>query len=209
MSHRGLCKLTTLVFLAIPSTTRAAFGPGEAAGRSLPGRVARHDPGPADFKVVVWYRTADPIGTFKYEIYDLRKGEYTARVDDWVKDVKWKYPAYFVVVRDVDLTREKGETERLKVGAVISRELVVAARAAGIVLEPGRTDSRLKSEPNRSGRSDIRPPGFGVFGATPEAGQNRGSRLDRLPGSPGGNRDYVKPSPTPFPVPVPFPRVPR
>ena len=88
----------------------------------------------ADFKVLVWYRYNDSIGTFKYEIYDLRKGEYTAKVDDWVKEVQTKHPAYYAVVREVDLTREQGETDLLKVGSVISRELVVAAALAGIVI---------------------------------------------------------------------------
>ena len=127
----------TLVFLAIcisPSTTQGSVGPGEAAARSSsrPGgqRVAGH----ADFKVAVWYRKKDALGTFKYQIYDIRKGEYTAKVDEWAKDVQAKYPGYYVVVRDVDLTREKGETDMLKVGSVIDREVVVAAGLAGIAI---------------------------------------------------------------------------
>jgi hypothetical protein len=195
MSHCGLLNLTALVLLAIPSAAQSAFGPGEAAGRSLPGRAVPQAARTADFKVLVWYRIADPVGTFKYEIYDVRKGEYTAKVDDWIKDVKTKYRGYYALVRDVDLKRETGETELLKVGSVISRELVVAASLAGIEIGSGRRGSR--------------PPGFGVFGGAPSAGQNGGSRLNRLPGTPAGNRDYLQPSPTPFPVPVPFPHVPR
>ena len=38
-----------------------------------------------DFKVVVWYRRDRPLETFKYQIYDLRKGEYTPAVDDWLE----------------------------------------------------------------------------------------------------------------------------
>ena len=111
------------------------FGPGEAAGGSQRGQAAA-----ADFKVLVWYRRDDALGTFKYQIYDLRKGEYSAAVDAWIKDIPAKYPAYIVLVRDVDLRREKGETEMLKVGSVIKRELMVAAAMSGVALGEGLTN---------------------------------------------------------------------
>jgi len=98
MISRGLLK-TTLLILTIPSGSAAMeFGPGEAAGGSQRGQAAT-----ADFKVLVWYRRDDALGTFKYQVYDLRKGEYSAAVDAWIKDIPAKYPAYIVLVRDVDL----------------------------------------------------------------------------------------------------------
>jgi hypothetical protein len=190
-----------LFSLLLPIAAEAKpFGPGEAAGR----RTAR-----ADFKVLVWYRYNDSIGTFKYEIYDLRKGEYTAKVDDWVKDVQTKHPAYYAVVRDVDLTREQGETDFLKVGSVISRELVVAAARAGVVIGSERIPAARAGVVIGSERIGSRPAGFGVFGASPADSSSPRSGSSRSPASSGGNRDYVKPSATPFPVPVPFPHVPR
>ena len=50
----------------------------------------------------------------------------------WLKDVQTKYPAYVAFGRDVDLDREKGKTDLLKVGAVIKRELMVAAALSGV-----------------------------------------------------------------------------
>jgi hypothetical protein len=188
-------RLHSLVFLAICVTagrTEGSAGPGEAAARSSSRpsgqRVARH----ADFKVAVWYRKKDSLGTFQYQIYDVRKGEYTAKVDEWAKDVQTRYPGYYVVVRDVDLTREKGETDLLKVGSVIDRELIVAAGLAGIVIGP------------------VRRPSLTPFFGLDSGGHN--PTANRAPGSiglPSRNRDYLTPTPIPFPVPVPFPHLPR
>jgi hypothetical protein len=190
MSHQRLPSVTALVMLTLisPSAHGEPFGPGEAAQRS---NASQH----ADYKVLIWYRKSDPIATFKYEIYDLRKGEYTPQADEWIKDVRAKYPAYRVAVRDIDLARENGKTELLKVGSVINRELVAAAAVAGIVMGPGQTDSR--------------PAGYGVFGGAPSAAFNRGSGLSRSRTSPGINRDYLKPSTSPYPIPVPLLARPR
>jgi hypothetical protein len=154
----------------------AAFGPGEAAARSH----AVH----ADFKVLVWYRHADPLATFKYVVYDVRKGEYSPAAQAWLKDVQTNYPAYVAIGRDVYLDREKGETDLLKVGAVIKRELMVAAALSGVVIGgPGP----ILSGPSHSSQNQT--PGFN----RPAAGIS----IDR---------SFLNPVSTPFPVPVPYPR---
>jgi hypothetical protein len=179
MISRGLLK-TTLLILTIPTGSAAMeFGPGEAAGGSQRGQAAA-----ADFKVLVWYRRDDALGTFKYQIYDLRKGEYSAAVDAWIKDIPVKYPAYIVLVRDVDLKRAKGETEMLKVGSVIKRELMGAAAMSGIAIGGG-------------------------LGTNPGAiylGPSQAPTMNRSPGLPQVDRSFLNPNPTPFPVPVPYPR---
>ena len=81
--------------------------------------------------MIVWYRLSDPLGTFKFEIYDVRKGEYTAEVDAWIKDMRAKFPSHYFAVRDVDLTREKGATDLFKVGKVIDREVAIATALSG------------------------------------------------------------------------------
>jgi hypothetical protein len=188
MVNRRLLNLPVLILLAIPPAAEA-FGPGEAARHS--GRLTLK----ADFKVLVWYNRSDALGTFQYQIYDVRKGQYTARVDDWIKDVQAQYPAYYVVVRDVDLNRERGKTEMLKVGAVIQRELVVAASFAGIAIGAGPSLS-LSS-------------GFGLTPGSQTSGPGQAPRLHPIPGSLGVNRDFLNPLPTPFPIPVPYPGLPR
>jgi hypothetical protein len=192
VSHQGLHTLVLVAICVTPGSTDGSFGPGEAAARSSSRpagqRVAQH----ADFKVAVWYRKTDSLGTFKYQIYDVSKGEYTAKVDEWAKDVQSKYPGYYVAVRDVDLTREKGETDMLKVGSVIDRELTVAASFAGIDYRPGR-------------RSEY-DPFFGLGAGRQSTTTNRAPGLSQ---SPSRDRDYLTPNPTPFPVPVPYPHLPR
>jgi hypothetical protein len=190
MSHHIPLAVVALNLLALPSSVALALGPGEAASRGVQ-RAA----GAVDFKVLVWYRRADPVATFKYEIYNVRKGEYTSKVDDWIEAVRTKYRGFYLVVRDVDLKREKGETELLKVGSVISRELAVAAAGVGIVYGPAHLGSR--------------PSGYGVFGTSPAVGLGRAPGRSGMAGSPLGDRTYLNQAPTPFPVPVPFPRVPR
>lgn len=115
---RRMIRRCTLIFLAAAITTAAA---------------ASNQP---DFKVVAWYDRAAPVATFRYQTYDLRKGDYTPAVDEWVAMMRARFPHYEVVVRDVDLTREEGPTETRKVGAVIHRELLAAAAAEGLFLNP-------------------------------------------------------------------------
>jgi hypothetical protein len=172
----------------------AASGPGQVAARSLLA-ITLQAAKAADFKVLVWYRKTDSLGTFKFEIYDQRKGEYTPQVDDWIKNVQTNYPAYYVVVRDVDLKREKGATDLLRVGKVINRELVVAASLAGIAIGTGEANSR--------------PTGHGIFGRAPAAGLSQDSGLTRSPSSVRLNRDYLNRSTTPYPIPVPILNRPR
>ena len=117
MLHHRRFGLMALAFWWIPGVTEGSFGPGEAARHSVSRGTGQRVAQNADFRVLVWYRTSDPLGTFQDQIYDLRKGEYTSKVDEWIKEVKTKHPGYYVVVRDVDLKREKGETELLKVGS--------------------------------------------------------------------------------------------
>ena len=110
--------------------------PVSARERPPPGPVPNAAPDllrKADFRVLVWYRRNDPLGTFKYEAYDLRRTQNLRGIDAWLTEMQMKHPAYVVIVRDVDLKRERGQTESLKVGSVIQRELMIAAGLAGLV----------------------------------------------------------------------------
>jgi hypothetical protein len=170
--------LIGLLLLAAAPEPAAGFGrgPGEAAGRP---RAVRRPPGRADFVVLVWYRRDDPLGTFKYEVYDVRKGEYTAAVADWIREIRTKYPAYLVLERPVDLSRQAGATEALKVGSVIHRELLVAAAGSGVFL----------GEPLKIG-----------------PGPSPGPRINPSPPL-GGDRSFLNPPPTAPYYPV-YPRLP-
>jgi hypothetical protein len=144
----------------------------------------------ADYKVVVWYRQDRPLDTFKYQVYDMRKGEYTPAVDAWLELMRSKHPAYVVAVRDVDLGREKGETESLKVGSVVMRELTAAASLEGIVV----------GGPIGGGLSRPLPPRPGLSPRSTMSGQ------PYVPGlGPARSVDLNPPSYT-YPIPVPYPR---
>jgi hypothetical protein len=161
------------LFANLCAAPAAECGPGEAAATAL----VRH----VDLKVLVWYSGAHPLESFQYQVYDVRKGEYTPSVDSWIDLVRKNYPAYIVILREVDLRRERGETESLKVGSVIQRELLAAAAMDGIVMGAG--PAKIGSGP--SSAESRRP--------SPEA--------------PGLNRSsYINPNPIPFPVPYPYPR---
>jgi hypothetical protein len=175
MTYRGMLELAAVAMVAaltVAATPRdTAAGPGEAGGvrRPAAGRGAAR----ADFVVLIWYRRADALGTFQYQTYDVRKDEYTGAVDDWIKLMREKHPAYLVRVRAVDLRRERGETETLKVGSVIYRELLIAAAESGVVLGapmqigPGpyaaqRPSSRARvwtETPGAGGIRDLNPVG--------------------------------------------------
>lgn len=155
---------------------------------AAPPALASDDPpgrGP-DYKVAVWYRRDRPLETFKYQAYDLRRGEYTRAVDDWLALLKAHYPAYEVHVRDVVLAREKGDTDRLRLGSAIHRELLAAAAAEGVFL--GAPIPRVQAP---------RP----ALPATP-------SLLGRptLPGIGSSGRVDLSPPRPSFPVPMPYPR---
>jgi hypothetical protein len=151
----------------------AAAGPGEAAQGHRAADAAGLDLTGVDYVVLVWYRRVDALGTFQYQTYDARKGEYTAAVDQWIEQMRRKYPRYVVRVLPVDLDRERGATEQLKVGSVIHRELLMAAAESGVVLGaplrlgPGPSATRRPSSrsevwtetPGAGGSSDINPPG--------------------------------------------------
>jgi hypothetical protein len=185
MSRSRTLKLA-VAFLASASVTGRAvgFGPGEAAARFLPDRAARQAAGDADFKVLFWYRRTDPLGTFRYQIYDLRKGEYTAAVETWIKNLETKYSAFTAIVRDVALRREKGETEMLKVGAVIKRELLVVTALSGVDIGGASYSSRARP----------------ILPQSAPQGTFPRSNL------PSVDRSFLNPSPIPFPVPLPYPR---
>jgi hypothetical protein len=171
-----------LALMSFPASWAVAFGPGEAVGGARAGQSAHRLPGRGDFVVLVWYRRNDPLGTFQHQVYDLRRGEYTEAVEAWIHDIRTKYPAYLVLVRPVDLSREAGQTEQLKVGSVIHRELLIAAAAAGVFVgQP----LEISSGPSYSG-------------------QGRAPAVHRMPAP---DRSFLNPPPTVPEYPV-YPRLP-
>ncbi len=184
MTYRGMLELAAVAMVSAATVAAsprlAVAGPGEAGGVRRP---AARGPARADFVVLIWYRRDDALKTFQYQTYDVRKGEYTGAVYDWIDLMHEKHPAYRVRVRPVDLRRERGETEKLKVGSVVYRELLLAAAQSGVVLG---APMQISSGPSAAGGRAAR--------TNPPA----------MPG--GGDRSYLNPSSPSFPVPMPYPR---
>jgi hypothetical protein len=191
MARHGLLIWAVLVLVIPLAAPATGAGPGEAAAGADAPTAVRQSTRNAEFKVLVWYRLADPLGTFKYEVYDLRKGQNTAPIDAWINEVRTKYPAYIVLARDVDLKREQGATDSLKVGSVIRRELAIAAAMAGIDGGGGWAPGARQ--------------GPGMSSLAPSSGLSPARRLSP-PGSGGSSKSYLNPSPPLFPVPLPYPR---
>lgn len=175
--------LLTLAFAA--AGPRAALaGPGEAGRGRRPARTARHGLAGVDFVVLIWFRRDDPLATFQYQAYDVRRGEYTEAVDDWIALMRQKYPHYLVRVHRVNLDRERGATEQLKVGSVIYRELLMAAAESGVIL-----GAPLQ------------------IGPEPHAVQHPSARILTWPETPGaGGTTNINPPANTSPFPVPYPR---
>src|SRR5512135_1137054 len=84
-------------------------------------------PAPAapDFKVIFWLDGA----TVRHQAYDIRKGQYTPAVEDWLRrqrprfdEAGYAVEGRLAAVRDVYLAREPGRTESEKLEAAIARE---------------------------------------------------------------------------------------
>ena len=182
MAVRATAKRAVVVMiLSAAIADAAAAGPGEAAGRKNSAGVNVTNLAGADHVVLIWYRRDQPLETFQYQSYDVRKGEYTPAVDDWIALMHAKHPRYLVLVRKVDLSRERGETDQLKIGSVIHRELLIAAAEAGVFL-----DAPLQ------------------LGPGPFTGQNQAPSVNRMPSGPRTDRSFLNSPSTPS-IPV-YPR---
>ncbi|WZO98456.1 hypothetical protein EP7_000035 [Isosphaeraceae bacterium EP7] len=141
-----------------------------------------------DFRVVFWF---DARGALRHQAYDLRKGEYTKAVDDWVSAVRYDAHGYAVpgpmaTLRNVRLSEEPGANEPEKLAAAIVRE--------GRAITRGLDVSRLR-------------PSTPLMPRTPER------RVVARPALPPlisteryADPGRLAPLPAPFPFPVPYPR---
>ena len=154
--------------------------------------AAAPPPEPPDFKVAFWYRRNDPLNTFQFQIYDVRKGEYdAAAVASWLGRVARDFPGYRAYVHDVRAS--PGEEPRRKVASVIIAEhIITGGPNGGYGLRSG-------------GGSSYRGLDFGLMSGAPSgpAGPGVSRPFRSLPGV-GGSPPSL-PS-YPFPVPYPYPR---
>lgn len=140
-------------------------------------------PGPAaDVRIVFWYDRSRPLDTFRYQVYDLGRGQYTPAVDDWLGLLHRDYPAYAAYARDFDLSRGPEDTRAHRTGAAIVREFLAVG------LEHGYDFSGV-------------PPGAGA----PPIALRALHALPRLRLAPAPNLQPPSFGQAPFPIPYPRP----
>jgi hypothetical protein len=154
--------------------------PAEAKGREQAVAVGT---GP-DVRIVFWYDRKRPLETFRHQVYDLRKHEYTPAVERWFKRMRERYEGYDAYSRDIVVEREHGDTEKHKIGSAIVREFLVVGSAYGY--------------------------DFGGFAAGGSRGPGGVSSFHPTPSRPlprVGTSPFIPVAPSvPFPVPYPYPR---
>lgn len=166
---------------------------------AAPPTPAQGPPRTPDYKVAIWYKRSDPLGTFKHREYDLRKGQYDARkVNAWLDTIRTDHPADFAYVLDVSLGRQSGATEAEKLESAIRKEYLEMAAIRPIPHAPLSITPTTARVPSLAPASSMMAP---VLGAP--TGFQHTSRLS--PGAGGNPAGYQPRGPT-FPVPFPYPR---
>jgi hypothetical protein len=175
---------------------RAGSPPTQAERSATTGHV---------FKVVVWYERKRPFETFQHRAYDVSKGEYTWKVDDWVEMVGREYPGYDVNVQEVVIGGGDPATE---VASVVGEEKL---RLARIILQKyGVRRGGLATAGAGRSRSNRSPFRHEVFKPVAPLGSASVTRFPAL-GASGTSSPYPMRSaggflsPNPFPYPRPHP----
>ncbi|MHC5539791.1 hypothetical protein ACYOEI_16350 [Singulisphaera rosea] len=104
----------------------AQAGAAKEAKPDVAGAVPPRPPEKArvpDFKVVFWF---DRVG-IRHQVYDLRKGQYTQAVDDWVNRVEYDasgfvLPGHLATVRTVFLDPASPKPESEQLAEAIARQ---------------------------------------------------------------------------------------
>jgi len=208
------------IFAVGPAMASPATGQDPAArapSERSPASQADRQPTQPEFKVVFWYRRANPSATLKSQAYDLRRGQYDRElVRGWLKRIKIDFPAYVAVERDINLDGKPGATEEAKLAAAIRRERaqIVGTRAPRVEHRPVRPNPPsevVRQQAPSTSQSESRPtdvsrlfhPGGTASVRSFTGGSGFGAGTFR--GAPGSGGSSMSPSSSPFPYPYPRP----
>jgi hypothetical protein len=163
--------------------------------------AGRPRPAPtSDLVVVFWFRAKDPLGTLRYQTYDVRKGQYTTQVDDWLSLVMAQYPDYIAFRRPLDL---KGRDPARAVEEAVRAERDELARALTQVAKDRLREARLRDARLLYERGYLGPT---TWGARPGSSASRSRVAPLYPPGDSGYRStprYLFPNPFPYPRPHP------
>lgn len=139
-----------------------------------------------DFKIVCWFKRSNPVNTFQSMTYDVGKGQYTAKVDEWLEMMHEHFPNYRAYVKPVWLkTKDPVALEETLAGVVRHERLMAGGEDADYI------------PPNATFIS-------ASVGYEPSAARTTGGTRT-IPGSSGGPAAFV-PQPYSFPNPYPYVR---
>jgi hypothetical protein len=77
---------------------------------------------PPDFKIAFWYLRSDPLNTFRHRTYDVRRGQYTRAVEDWLRAMKRDHRDYEAYIKDVRLEPDIGQGAEKQLATLILQE---------------------------------------------------------------------------------------
>src|SRR5512135_165592 len=200
---RGLPPVPPLASGVVAMNRLASLGPLALVLAGPARAAAAPPPGPPDLRIAFWFRRNDPLNTFQFQAYDIRKGEYNpAVVEAWLTRIRRDFPAYKAYVKDVRLA--PGEEARRKVAAtIIDEHIATGGPYTGLGLH-GIQDRIFGGAIG----SLYHPQGLGLTSEAPRLSGGPGSArpLRSPPEVGGGGSGAFSPPSYPSPVPYPYPR---
>lgn len=193
-----------LLVLASTALGQKPEGDGASRGPSKPAAAATEPVGPPapDYRLAILYERSDPLFSFQFRVYNMRKGEYTPEVDAWLARIEKQYPRYHAYVRDIVLKDEPdgNSPERAVASAVLREHLAVAGPGQGFGIRDtygifGRAASS-NFQPDASGQ----PKGAAGMRSRPGTSNVISPRA-----APGSMQPPAYLFPNPFPYPRPHP----
>jgi hypothetical protein len=159
-------------------------------------------PPPPDYKIAFWYRRADPFSSMRHQAYDVRKGEYTAAVADWLRTMHSTRPDYDAYLVEFRLDPLSPDRDKKQLATVILNEYLVRGGPYG--------GYGVRDRHGIYGAAGL-PLSYSPAFATGPPSQSDASAYVRGYGfvsQPGANRtpSYAQP-PGGYPMPMPYPYV--
>jgi hypothetical protein len=116
-----------------PMAGAARRDDSRASAESKAAMTGAAAPSMAEYKIVFWFDGT----TWRSQAYNLRKGEYTAAVDDWVNRIEFDAfgfarPGHMATVREISLPETPAESFKERLAAAIRDELERTLRGSAV-----------------------------------------------------------------------------
>jgi len=140
----SLVALTAMVVAphGLGQTPGAAGSNGDAAlpEANRPAATRAVDHGGSTTRIAFWYRKREPERSFQYQVYDVRRGQSTRAVEEWLAVMRTRYPAYVAEFIDAD-------SAEATVAAIAREREIVRVRQSRVDKIDGESLGRYLSRP--------------------------------------------------------------